>query len=166
MGGRTMNKMVKTCKTQFFVSFSMLEKLIEQCPEEIWGIKAGGFVYWQQLLHALAGTNFWMRLPGEEFSEPFAERKVYPELDKEPEGIVTREEMLEYKDTVKSICESFFEGKEDAYLTKSSCIYDKITNLDLVFMQIRHIQYHVGHCNSILRERSLEAVDWLDYFGE
>ena len=77
-----------------------------------------------------------MRQPKSTFSEPFAGRKVYPELDHEPEDKITRDEMVEYKDTV------------------------------IVFMQIRHIQYHVGHCNSILRERGLKAVDWIDYFGE
>ena len=35
-----MNNIIKTCKTQFFLSFSMLEKLIEQCPEDTWNIKA------------------------------------------------------------------------------------------------------------------------------
>ena len=107
-----------------------------------------------------------MRQPKSTFSEPFAGRKVYPELDHEPEDKITRDEMVEYKDTVIVLCENFFEGKDEAWLAESSGIYDKISNLDIVFMQIRHIQYHVGHCNSILRERGLKAVDWIDYFGE
>jgi len=107
-----------------------------------------------------------MRQSDSTFSEPFADRKVYPELDNEPEGKVTRDEMMEYKDTVKVLCENFFEGKDDAWLVESSGLYNKISNLDIVFMQIRHIQYHVGHCNSIFRERELKAVDWIDYFGE
>ncbi|MDO8686502.1 MAG: DinB family protein, partial [Clostridiales bacterium] len=114
------------------------------------------------ILHTLTGSNFWMRQPGSGFSEPFADRKVYPELDNEPEGNVTRDEMIQYKDTVKVLCESFFEGKNDEWLVEPSGIYDKISNLDVVFMQILHIQYHVGHCNSILRERGLKAVDWIN----
>jgi len=43
-----------------------------------------------------------------------------------------------------------------------SDIYIKISNMDVILMQIRHLQYHVGHCNSILRERGAEAVDWID----
>lgn len=161
-----MKNMIKTCRTQFFLSFSMLEKLIEQCPDEIWDMKAGGFVFWQQILHTLAGSNFWMRQPDSHFSEPFADRRVYPELESEPEGRVSRDEMVEYKEFVKVLCGSFFEGKDDQWLSLPSGIYDKISNLDVVFGQIRHIQYHVGHCNSILRERGLKAVDWVDYFGE
>lgn len=159
-----MNSIIKTCKIQFFLSFSMLEKLIEQCPENIWDIKAGGFVFWQQILHTLTGSNFWMRQSGSDFSEPFTDRKVYPELDNEPIGNITKEEMIEYKNIVKVLCESFFSGKDDAWLTEPSGLYGKISNLDVIFMQIRHIQYHVGHCNSILRERGLKAVDWIDYF--
>lgn len=160
-----MNNIIKTCRTQFFVSFSMLEKLIEQCPEDIWDIKAGGFVFWQQILHALTGSNFWMRQSGSAFSEPFADRKVYPELDNDPIGKVTRVEMVAYKDSVKALCENFFKDKDDKWLTEPSEIYGKISNLDVIFMQVRHIQYHVGHCDSILRERGLKAVDWIDYFG-
>ena len=161
-----MNSIIKTCRTQFFVSFLILEKLIEQCLEDIWNIKAGGFVFWQQILHALTGANFWMRQLDSTFSEPFADRKVYPELDHDPEGKITRDEMVKYKDAVKILCESFFEGKDDAWLVEPSVLYDKISNLDIVFMLIRHTQYHVGHCDSILRERGLRAVEWVDYFGE
>ncbi|HEX3046116.1 MAG TPA: DinB family protein [Bacillota bacterium] len=158
-------KIINACQTHFFFSFSMLEKLIEACPEDTWDLKAGGFVFWQQLLHALSGINFWMRSsPEPPFIEPFRERNVYPELEQDPEGKVTRAELLEYKDDVKGICVGFFLNKDDEWLCHSSPIYDQITNLDVVFMQIRHIQYHVGHCNSILRDRNIPAVDWIDYW--
>lgn len=161
-----MNSIIKTSKTQFFLSFSMLENLIEECPDEVWNIKAGGFVFWQQILHTLTGANFWMRQPESIFTEPFSERKVYPELENEPIGNITREEMLEYKEQVKNLCIKFFEKNDDVWLLEKSHIYDKISNMDVVIGQIRHIQYHIGHCNSILRERGLKAVDWIDYFGE
>jgi len=93
-----MTHVIDSCREHFFMSFSMLEKMIEQCPEEVWNIKAGGFVFWQQLVHALSSVNFWMRKPGGVFVEPFAERKVYPELDQDPEGFVSRDELREYKD--------------------------------------------------------------------
>jgi hypothetical protein len=144
----------------------MLENLIEECPDEVWNIKAGGFVFWQQILHTLTGTNFWMRQLGDNFTEPFSERKVYPELDNEPIGNVTKEEVLEYKEQVKNLCTLFFENKDDAWILENSHIYDKISNMDVALGQIRHIQYHIGHCDSILRERGLRAAEWIDYFGD
>ncbi len=157
---------VKTCETQFIKTFAMMENMIEQCPEEIWSVKAGGFVFWQQIIHALSGANYWMRQPESAFTEPFADRKVYPELDNEPIGRVSREEMTEYKNYVKALCRDFFEGKDDSWLMEPSSILDKISNMDVLLMQIRHIQYHVGHCNSILRDRGYRAVDWIEYCGE
>jgi hypothetical protein len=31
---------------------------------------------------------------------------------------------------------------------------------------IAKVQYHEGHCNSILRENNRAAVEWIDYNGE
>lgn len=157
---------LKSAKTQFDLSFSMLEKMIEMCPEDLWNEKKGGFVFWQQLLHAFTGTNFWLRTENKDFVEPFADRKVYPELNQDPESNLTKKEISEYKDVVKGIAEAFFDEKDDEWLVSESVVYNKLKNLDVIFMQIRHLQYHVGHCNSILRENNREAVDWMDYYGE
>ncbi|MBU3144943.1 DinB family protein [Clostridium sp. CF012] len=156
----------KIAKIQFELSFLMLEKMIEMCPDDLWNEKKGGFVFWQQLLHAFSGINYWLRMNNDKFIEPFADKKVFPELEHEPESILTKDDLTEYKNIVKSISETFFFEKDDEWLGNNSIIYDKIKNLDVVFMQIRHIQYHVGHCNSILRENNREAVEWLDYYGE
>lgn len=60
----------------------------------------------------------------------------------------------------------FFADRDDAWLAEASVIYDKISNMDIVFMLVRHMQYHTGHCDSILRENGFEAAEWLDYFGD
>jgi hypothetical protein len=158
--------MLKIAKIHFDLSFKMLEQMINQCPEDLWNKKKSGFVFWQQLLHAFTGINFWLRENNARFIEPFSGKKVYPELDNDPEVNLSKEELSEYKDGIKQLCETFFQDKDDNWLNGNSIIYDKIKNLDIIFMQIRHIQYHVGHCNSILRENNREAVDWLDYYGE
>jgi hypothetical protein len=160
------NTMLKIAKTHFDLSFNMLEKMINQCPNDLWNEKKGGFVFWQQLLHAFTGINFWLRENNAKFIEPFCDKKVYPELDNNPEVNLSKEDLVDYKDRIKEICEGFFEDKDDNWLNSNSIVYDKIKNLDIIFMQVRHIQYHVGHCNSILRENNREAVEWLDYYGE
>lgn len=160
------NSLVKTAKTHFDLSFSMLENMIEKCPDDLWNEKKGGFVFWQQLLHAFTGINFWMRTNKDEFIEPFADKKVYPELDHDPENQLTKEDLTEYKNVAKEISRAFFDDKDNEWLGTESVIYNKIKNLDVIFMQVRHIQYHVGHCNSILRENGREAVEWYDYYGE
>lgn len=62
----------------------MLEQMIEKCTDDLWNEKKGGFVFLQQLLYAFTGINFWLRTKNEKFIEPFADKKVYPELDNDP----------------------------------------------------------------------------------
>jgi hypothetical protein len=153
-------------KKYFQVSFTMMENIIAQCPDELWNEKKGGYVFWQQIFHALTGVNFWMRLNNEQFVEPFSERKLYPELEQEPESHLSRSELLEYKEQVKSIANDFFDGRDDHWLYQGSAAYNKVKNIEIIYMQIRHLQYHVGHCNCILRENGYQAVEWLEYFGQ
>jgi uncharacterized damage-inducible protein DinB len=157
---------VDATRTHFNLSLEMLEKMISQCPDELWKEKRAGYVFWQQILHALTGADFWMRQSNEQFVEPFTGKKVYPELEQDPEDQLSKENLIKYAGEVQALSLLFFEGKDDAWLNSGSTVYNKITNMDVVFMQIRHILYHVGHCDSILRESGYKAVEWVDYFGD
>ncbi|MGE5557484.1 MAG: hypothetical protein ACM3WV_02610 [Bacillota bacterium] len=55
----------------------------------------------------------------------------------------------------------FFEALDDKKLSSPLIPDSKLTFGDVIISQIRHIQYHVGHCNSILRHHRFEAVEWI-----
>jgi uncharacterized damage-inducible protein DinB len=165
-GADMARSLADAARTHFNMSFDMLENMIDKCPDSLWDKKRGGFIFWQQILHALTGVNFWMRLANDRFTEPFIGKVLYPELDGEPEDSLTKEELKAYAREVRSLCDAFFDKKNDAWFAEKSVLYDKITNMDIVLMLMRHIQYHTGHCDSILREDGFEAVEWLDYFGD
>jgi hypothetical protein len=148
------------------VSLTMLDRQIEICPDEIWGLAAGGFQFWQQVFHALTGAMFWTRPHGREFVEPHDDRKLFPELDGEPEGALSRSELSELSTEVRAQIATLLADRTDAWLKQPSWIYDKVLNFDVLVGQIRHLQYHVGHCNSILRENDAPAAEWLDHPGE
>ena len=59
--------LLNSLKKQFFDPFSMLERIIEICPEDLWNKKVSGFVFWQQILHTLVGEHFWLRVEKTEF---------------------------------------------------------------------------------------------------
>ena len=62
----------------------------------------------------------------------------------------------------KSRADAFFTlAMEGENLMAPFSFYDKVTNLDIIMMQIRHIQHHVGYCNHILGEHN-GAVPWKD----
>jgi hypothetical protein len=58
-----------------------------------------------------------------------------------------------------------FDRIDDSFLSERLVSDRDFTYLDAILAQIRHIQYHVGHCDSILRQNRIEAVDWLKYMG-
>jgi len=157
-----MNDIVQRLKPHFFLSFDMLETMIDACPDRLWNQKHGGFLFWQQVLHAFHGNQYWTRPLGKEFIEPFAPRLVYPELDHDPVDRVSQGEMRAWAAQIREQNQAFFADKTDAWLTEASAVQPSLTNLDVVVMQIRHLQYHVGHCNAILRENRVQAVEWIE----
>jgi hypothetical protein len=156
---------LESAKRHFDLSFAMLDQVIAISPDELWEAKRGGIVYWQQLFHTLTGIDFWMRQDNGQFKEAFSDRGLYPELDRDPESHLSREELIEYLKKVKTVIQQFFENQDDQRLYEKSAVNPKIKNIDIIYMQIRHIQYHVGHCEAILRENNYDTAEWLDWYG-
>jgi hypothetical protein len=159
------NNLVKIMEVQFNLAFSMISEFLEKCPDEIWNKKLGGHIFWQQLLHTYTGTNFWFRIKKEKFIEPFQGKEVYPEFEDDPKDFISKGEMENFVSLVTQEAIVFFKDKSNSWLSEPNVIYNKITNLDVINMQIRHIMYHVGYCNCILHEEGVPAVEWKDYFG-
>lgn len=157
--------MVDICKTQFNLVFSMLEKLIDGSSEKIWKQKVGGHTYFQQLLHILMGIHFWFRDNNEKFIEPYFQKKFYPEFEKDPESVMPKTELINYKNNVKEIINQFFFNRNDQWLYEKSLVYAKLSNLDIIFMQVRHVQYHIGYCNALLQENDEKQTPWIDFYG-
>jgi hypothetical protein len=153
-------------KRQLSFSFDAFDFLIDQTPDNIWNEKKGGYVFWQQILHAIIGSLFWLRIEPKDFLEPFSDLNVYPELDKEPENMLSKNQIKDLLRQVVELADTFFLKFDSEKLLEPSVLYDKITNIDVVFGQIRHLQYHIGHCESILREAGITELKWVDYFGE
>ena len=141
----------------------MLEKIIEICPDELWNSKKSGYVFWQQLLHTFSGMLYWLREENTEFIEPFREMNVYPEMEKDPENVLSKEDITQCCDNARKAGEQWFSGKDDDWLKLPSKIYDKITNFDVMIMEIKHVMYHIGHCEAIFRENGIKPGVYLDF---
>lgn len=150
----------KLCRS-YEESFTMLLALIEKTPQGLFDAKSGGFIFCQQLLHALNGSHYWMREEGQEYLFPFEGRCVYPDLDGSPESSVTREELLSYAHGVRLSYQKWLDGKTDSWLEAPS-LSSGMCNADILAGQIRHVMYHVGHCEALLRENGYDTVPWVD----
>ena len=102
------------------------------------------------------GTLFWLRHPNEELN-----LTDYPS-DNE---YLNKKEMLDYYDKTIENIDCFFEELNEIGIYNSHNFYDKISNFDVVIMQIRHVQNHIGHCNELLIQNNIEPVHWRSYRG-
>ncbi|MBF9017324.1 MULTISPECIES: DinB family protein [unclassified Oceanispirochaeta] len=149
-------------RRQLFLCFEMLENLIERTPDTIWNEEKGGYVFWQQILHAISGSLFWLRTDTEEFSEPYEDLNVYPELEKKPENQLTKDQITQVLNEAEELAAYYFNRYSSEQLLMESVLVHKISGLDVVFMQIGHLQYHIGHCEAILRDAGMDVPEWLD----
>jgi len=144
------------------MSFEMLQKIIDNCTEELWFEKQHKIAFWRLVFHALSGTHFWMRIHNVPFKEIIPGKNLYPDFDGEPEQILQKDELKVYGKNVKTGCEEYFKTLNDSLLCRKSAIYDSYTNMDVILVQIRHIQYHTGQCNTILKQKGIETVKWIE----
>jgi len=59
------------------------------------------------------------------------------------------------------VARNFFDELTDGRLLEPCVLYEEITKTDVILMQIRHVQHHIGYCNSILNSNHLETAKWL-----
>ncbi|GHV65854.1 hypothetical protein AGMMS49587_20490 [Spirochaetia bacterium] len=159
------NEIVKSIEKEFDTIFEVFDEIIDICPNELWNKKCSGFTFWHQLVHAFSGTFFWLREEKPSFDEGINGKNVVTELDAE---YFDKEMILkEYysKEIVKEICnetkelyKKWFYNKNDEWLKKPH--YNKTTNFETTLGQIRHLMYHIGHCEAIYRENNIKTGEY------
>ncbi|MDR0908354.1 MAG: DinB family protein [Spirochaetaceae bacterium] len=158
---------INSLRNQLFLVFSMLDKVIDICPDELWNKKVSGFVFWQQLVHTLSGANGWLREDKPETLPMFSTfngKNIYPEFENEPEIMLTKTDIRKMFAETKKTAELYFTGKDDNWLQIP--LFNKYTIFDNITGQLKHIMYHIGHCEAIFREAGIKPGEYVDYFGE
>ena len=150
-------------RRQFYPSFQMLANLIEACPERQWTSQDAGNPFWQRIMHTLIGIQFWFRESDEECAAPDFGQGLVPDLDAAPAFSLTKQIVREYQAVIANRVHAFLSKMDDKRLVQISSICGACTYADIIIMQIRHIQHHVGYCNGLLHSNREGAIKWLGY---
>jgi len=166
-------KIVTTAiKRQYDYSIIMLREIIDACPSKLWTEANGSFPFWQQIYHALYWTDYNIQEShgGEKIFSRKNEKKINHELNKEATDsseYLTKDEMNHYIQAIIEKKNRFFNNLTDKILLEPiPHRRDGITYFDIITNQIRHIMYHVGHCDCILRNNGHSVKAWLSIYGE
>jgi uncharacterized damage-inducible protein DinB len=96
------------------------------------------------------------------------DKDVTHDLGTKSGDILSKKELTAYFEKITEKVERFF-GKltDETLLDPIAPQQDtELTYADTILMQIRHIQYHVGHCNRLLRQSGSRTVGWIGYHEE
>lgn len=167
-----MNEISKMLKIQYDDSYSMLKKILSACPDNFWKADNYGLPIWNQVMHTLMGSDYWLRT---DYNSKYQCRFDVPEnvydillADKwctESDGFMTKtqvEECFKIFDTKKN---HFFDMLTDEMLYRKIWDNYEFTYLSVVSAQIRHIMCHVGMCNAAIIAIGADDVEWIA-FGE
>lgn len=146
----------------YFKSLEQLENGIRQADQKTYSMKLSGRYVWQQALHTLMGSYFWFRLEKTKFVEPFKDQGYEPEFLNEPRNQIPKNDLLLFLEDVKARSLAFF-SHEDEWFLNDNVIYSKKNNLEVAFMQMRHMMYHVGYLSACLMQGSSpQKIEWID----
>ncbi|MDR1124581.1 MAG: DinB family protein [Deltaproteobacteria bacterium] len=146
----------------FEMVFNGTEQFIEVCPEHIWEKKFGGWPIWQHVYHALTITGL--------FALESAETPVSAPMPMEvamfastPDAVWKKGDAKIYAANKKTEVGVYLAKLNDANLasknTGVSQRFDKeMLQSSVSALMIGHLFYHLGVCDSALREEGLQGI--------
>ncbi|SHN62694.1 hypothetical protein [Desulfovibrio litoralis] len=158
-----MNDPVISCfKDDFKRFFNLLETQIIIIPDSLWNKTLGGYPLWQQFFHTLACIELYA-LPDNQPSEQTFHTKEIVMLSGITNDIINKEDMLIFAQKMKKQALNFIEDMSLEKLTKkhnrtSTALKKECTNQYALIGLIRHICYHLGCCDALLRENGIKGV--------
>ena len=154
---------VNILKRHFDPSIEMLKRLIEVCPETFWDHGDETISFWQHIYHTIQSIDSWFCQSHVELQETTFQPTIYAELDKVSHTSLNKEQVTNYLDNVSQKCERVFQEFDDTMLSWNLESKPSWTPCDVILVQIRHIQHHVGALNSLLHRAGYETVPWQGY---
>ena len=156
------NPITQTCKAEFELMFARVKTLIKVCPDDLWTAKAGGFYFWQQVYHTLAHFEFFSRREGE------APRRLPWPMDvimfeRENVPAPSKAQMLAFAEDMASLARAYMNNLSRHEITApnkvlTTIIERPVDHLVGLIKFTAHTAYHLGCCDTLLRERGLPGV--------
>jgi len=142
--------------------FAFLEKQIEICPDALWAKKAGGWPFWQQIFHSLACFEIYALPAGVASQQTLYSEKVAM-LSEEAATSMSKRAMQDFAAKMHRVAERFFASMSADMLTAKHDAMSKLLNRDMtnqnaLIALVRHTCYHLGCCDTILREHGIPGV--------
>lgn len=156
------NPIVAAAQGPFQNAFGLLTKYIDECPEEIWLEKNGGWPVWQQVVHALSALGFLADQPGDTPIAPPCAPDV-AQLATQGTTPVSKADVKAYVEKCKARVDAYIASLSDGDLAANNealtaRIGFPVPHVSTLGMLASHTLYHLGSCDAALRDHGRPGV--------
>jgi hypothetical protein len=156
-------------KDQFHAALAMLRHTIDACPDDLWAADTHPSPYWQVAYHTIFYTHLYLGQSEDAFQPwsgareqaHFLESLPWPPHD-EPEigPPYTKEQLLEYWQLLDDMADEVIDDLDLQTDDPGFWWYEGIDKLSHEWMNVRHVQHHVGQLSDRLAAAGVE-LPWL-----
>jgi hypothetical protein len=158
----SVKELVKGLKQNCERGFGFLFRQIDEASDDVWKTRGGKYLYWQHIYHTFVCVDFFAPPPGGAMDPgpgtvDTAMFKTFPE---EP---LSKDAVREYGRKKEAQAYAWIDGLEDSDLTKRNDSNSERRKMDVSNGMVisglaGHIMYHVGCCDTTLRENGHGGV--------
>jgi len=143
----------------------MLENILKQCPDELWFNTDESESIWKRFLHVLESIDYWFDdFDDYKFINFFG--NLSAEMEIKNSSCLSKNEISKYLKVIKLKSDDYFKHLNPLMLTDKSIKHPKVTYLDIILSQIRHIQVNIGYCNEKFNHKGIQSIEWIGYNEE
>lgn len=147
-------------KNQYHLGLAMLRQCVEDCPDDLWESGSHPRTYWRLAFHAAYFTHLYLHPDTKSFVPWDKHRDKVPHLWGRPPVVpsYSRADVLEYIEKIDAGIDQMIDGL-DLEAPKSGFTLYKMPKIELLMLNQRHLQGHIGQLSELLFTRGIE-VRW------
>ncbi|MBC8063544.1 MAG: hypothetical protein H7Y17_01840 [Chlorobia bacterium] len=146
-------------KRQHHYGFEMLRQCIERCPDDLWASGQHPRNFWRIAYHAVYYTDRYLQPSARSFKHWTEHRKDAPVLWGNPsvEPTYSKAEVLTFLNLTDQGVDVAIDCLDLDSETSGFSLY-KMPKLDLLMLNLRHLQHHVGQLSELLMAENVDVV--------
>ena len=156
--------------SQLLAAYTTLEKLINTCPADLWD-SSNAFSYRKMCLHSIFYADFYLSDFDESMNNPTKQYVIPPPIPagvsvwldtlEETDLLLSKEMMVQYLQYTRKRTSSLLQKASAVTLSERvSFEWLAFSKFELLFYVIRHLGYHNGQLNMLLRAHNCPTVRW------
>ncbi len=144
--------------------FQNIEIVLDAIPADEYGARKGGFAAWKHFYHLIHSLDKNLIDPSS-FAEPDFHLPNMDIIYLDTEPALTKGEIERYYGAVRDKVQGYLAALTDSKLEETIAFRDlRLTRLELILAQLRHVFYHIGYLHCCLKMERGETPEYVGIY--